>query len=430
VIRKMTSPSGASLSLRQIGSVLALGLAARLLVVWHVVHNLSGAWFFHRGTEMGFLAQSLLEGKGLSSPFGGATGPTAFIAPGYPVFVSLVFLLFGSYTSTSAVVLMAVNVALNLLSILLILRLALRLSDARTAMLAGGFWAVSLPLIWMPTIFWETSFSCCVVVASLEYALRLESAPSNRGFVLAGASMAIAGLINPALLPMLLAMLLWVAYQSRRARPYGGPLALLTLAIVFSPWPVRNARVFHAFIPLRSTVGFEMWMGNRPQATGYLDESLFPTFNAAELGEYVRVGEVAYVGQKSAEARRYIVSHPAAFLGLSLRRMGRFWMGSGTKGGSPIFMLHACVTSLLGLIGIGLAWRRRPSMVRLSSLALLIFPLPYYMTHAEFRYRLVVDPLLTVFAAYAVTRWSERMARSRDRRGEADAAKNRSSRYA
>jgi len=418
----MTSPSGASLSLRQIGSVLAVGLAARLLVLWHVVHSLSAAWFFHRGTEMGFLAQSLLGGRGLSSPFGGFTGPTAFIAPGYPLFVSLIFMLFGSYTSASAIVLMTINAALNLLSIVLIMRLALRLSNARTAILAGGFWAVSLPLIWMPTIFWETSFSCCIMVASLEFALRLERASSNRGFVLAGACIAVAGLINPALLPMLLAMLSWVAYQSRRVRRNGLPLALLALAIVFSPWPVRNARVFHAFIPLRSTVGFEMWMGNRPQATGYLDESLFPTFNAAELREYVRVGEVAYVGQKSAAARQYIVSHPLAFLSLSLRRLVRFWTGSGTNGGSPIFILHACITSLLGMIGIGLAARRQPSMVLLSSLALLFFPLPYYMTHAEFRYRLIVDPLLTVFAAYAVTRWTERMAEARGKRSEAVAA--------
>jgi hypothetical protein len=399
-----------------------VGLAARLMVLWHVVHNLSAAWFFHRGTEMGFLAQSVLEGKGLSSPFGGSTGPTAFIAPGYPLLVSLIFMLFGSYTSASAIVLMTIHAALNLLSIVLIMQLALRLSNARTAMLAGAFWAVSLPLIWMPTIFWETSFSCCIMVASLEFALRLERTPSNPGFVLAGVCMAIAGLINPAMLPMLLAMLFWVAYQTRQVRRYGLLFAMLALTIVFSPWPLRNARVFHAFIPLRSTVGFEMWMGNRPQATGYLDESLFPTFNAAELREYVRVGEVAYVGQKSAVARRYILSHPTAFLRLSLRRLVRFWTGSGSMGGSPIFILHACITSLLGLTGIGLAYRRRPSMAWLGSLALLIFPLPYYMTHAEFRYRLIVDPLLTVFAAYAVTQWTQRVSQSRGTRGAAAVA--------
>ena len=36
-------------------------------------------------------------------------------------------------------------------------------------------------------------------------------------------------------------------------------------------------------------------------------------------------------------------------------------------------------------------------------LPLMVFPLPYYITHAEFRYRLVIDPLLTILAAYALT---------------------------
>ena len=46
--------------------------------------------------------------------------------------------------------------------------------------------------------------------------------------------------------------------------------------------------------PLRTTVGFELWMGNRPGANGYLDESVFPTFNEQELNDYARTGEVAY----------------------------------------------------------------------------------------------------------------------------------------
>ena len=52
-------------------------------------------------------------------------------------------------------------------------------------------------------------------------------------------------------------------------------------------------------------------------------------------------------------------------------------------------------------------WRiLKSGRVRLSVLfilPLMLFPLPYYITHAEFRYRLVIDPLLTILAAYAVT---------------------------
>jgi hypothetical protein len=46
------------------------------------------------------------------------------------------------------------------------------------------------------------------------------------------------------------------------------------------------------------------------------------------------------------------------------------------------------------------------------ALPLLLFPVPYYVTHAEFRYRLNIDPLLTVVAAYAVTLLASRLNRS------------------
>jgi hypothetical protein len=262
----------------------------------------------------------------------------------------------------------------------------------------------------MPTIFWETNVSCFVVAASVAFAVQLRRPPSNVGFILLGACLALAALVNPALLPMLLAMLLWGAYHVRTGRRAALVFALLAFLVVFSPWPIRNARVFHAFIPLRSTVGFEMWMGNRPQATGYLEESFFPTFNAVELQTYVREGEVAYVAQKSTEARTFIATHPVTFMNLTLRRFVRFWTGSGSRGGSAFFVLHACISTLLGLIGIGFLARRQPAIACLCALPLLLFPLPYYITHAEFRYRLVLDPLLTVLAAYglgALFKWPE-----------------------
>ena len=50
----------------------------------------------------------------------------------------------------------------------------------------------------------------------------------------------------------------------------------------------------------------------------------------------------------------------------------------------------------------GLLQRRRPNVAALFWLPLLLFPLPYYITHAEFRYRLIIDPLLTILGAYAI----------------------------
>ena len=395
--------------------VLGIALVLRLLVMVTVLKHYPPQWLFTRGTEMGLLAKSLLAGQGLSSPFGGSTGPTAFIAPVYPILVAVVFKIFGSFTTASAIVVMLAQTALNLITILLMMRVARQLFNQAAATVAGVIWACSLPLIWMPTIFWETSLSCCLLMGLL--ALVLRDRDLNRltpiHWMRLGAYCGLAALVNPALLPALLAISLWLVFQTRRTAAWWPVLAVLTFAIVFSPWPIRNARVFHAFIPLRTTVGFELWMGNHAGADGYLDETLFPMYNKAELADYVARGEVAYSAHKSELAKEFIAAHPATFVRMTAVRAKRFWTGTGSRNGSKIFAWHAIFTTAFGFAGLWLLARsKRYALTILFALPMAVFPLPYLITHAEFRYRLILDPLLAVFTGYALTELYGRVTRA------------------
>jgi 4-amino-4-deoxy-L-arabinose transferase-like glycosyltransferase len=388
----------------QIFAILALALVARLLILWFALEHFPHQWLYSRGIELGTLAQSLRAGHGLSSPFGGSTGPTALLTPGYPAIIACFFRIFGSFTFAAAIAVMAAQILFTVMTVWMIVHVALRYFGVRAANLAGTFWAVSLPLLWMPTIFWETCLSTLLLISMLALALRYERRPNSLLWALMGAYCGFAVLVNPALLPALLSILGWAAWQTRKTFRYPPFLALFLLLLVFAPWPIRNARVLHAFIPLRSTVGFELWVGNRAGANGFLDQSQFPIFNKQEFNSYVSSGEVAYMRNKANLARAYICAHPLVFLQLDAVRFLRFWMGTGNKDGSLIFAAHAVLTTSLGMLGI---WRlireRRFSLTALFLLPLMLFPLPYYITHAEFRYRLVIDPLLTILAAYAVT---------------------------
>ena len=396
-------------------SAWALGIALllRVLVLAIYVQQHGAAFLFKNGLEMSLLAQSLLHGQGLSSPFGPPTGPTAFIAPAYPMLVAGVFWLFGSYSNASALVMMGLHVAANLGTIALLMHLARRVFDERTAIVAGVIWAVSPPLLFMPTIFWETSFSCCLILGLLALALWVREAPRPRAWMVLGAYVGGMALVNPALLLTIVGVIAGVALVAwQRLNVRDVALGALVFMLVFCAWPIRNARVFHAFVPLRTTVGFELWMGNQEGSTGYLNEPLFPTYNREQLDAYRRMGEIAYTQQKSALAKSYIVAHPLTFVSLSARRFFRFWSGTGTEHGSPVFMVHASATTLLGFTGLWLlARRRRWHVLLLLATPLLLFPLPYYITHAEFRYRLVIDPLMTLLAASALVALQERAQR-------------------
>ncbi len=391
--------SNAVLPRQRAGLLLFVALTMRLAIVVYALIHFHAAWFFSRGSEMGFLADSLTHGLGLSSPFGLPTGPTAMVAPGYPVFVAFVFTIFGTYTIWSALVLMLANLAANLITVLLIYRISQKLASEAAAFWVAFFWSCSLPLLWMPTIFWETSFSSVLLLGCMAAMLSKRLHTYFLFWWGCGAMCAVAGLLNPALLLSLFSLTGFTLFQSTHKRLSFLLTTSLSFALIFSAWPIRNAHIFHTPIFTRTTVGLELWMGNHSGSTGYLDEALFPTYNQHELADYEARGELGYTSRKQQVALTYMEAHPGVTTRLTVRRLLRFWTGTGNAVGSPIFILHALFTTLTGFAGLLLLFRAGNKDRWLFLLPLLIFPLPYYLTHAEFRYRLVLDPLLTLLGA-------------------------------
>jgi hypothetical protein len=381
--------------------ILALALLLRMGVVWIVLASYPHNWLFSKAPDLGFLACSLSSGHGLSSPFGGSTGPSAFLAPGYPAVLGLIFYFFGSYTFTSAAVMMLLQTMFAVLTVAAIMYVARRLFGTPTACVAGVFWGVSPPLLWLPAVPWETSLSALLLIGMIAMAL---SQVGPGLWAMMGAYCGLAMLVNPSLTLALFAILGWAAYKNRNESYIGFWTSVVVLLAVFAGWPMRNARVLHAFIPLRSNFGYEVWQGNHAGASGVFNPALEPLQNKQEYSDYAREGEVLYMRNKSALATIYIRAHPAEFIRLSAMRVMRFWAGAGSAVNSGVVELHAVITSLLGLLGLARLFGERRAAAMLFLLPILIFPLPYYITHPDFRFRLLLDPLLTILSAYAVTR--------------------------
>jgi hypothetical protein len=391
-------------------TILALALVLRLGVVSMVLFCYPRNWLFSKAPDLGFLAHSLSSGHGLSSPFGGSTGPTAFLAPGYPTILALTFRLFGSYSFASAAAIMGLQTLCAVLTVAMIMQVASRSFGAPTANLAGAFWAVSPPLIWLPAVLWETGLSTLLLIGMVALAIQAMNSPGKGLWVVMGTYCGLAMLVNPSLMPALFTVLGWTIYQTRSAWHSAPWICWLTMLAVFAPWPLRNARMLHAFIPLRSNFGYELWQGNHPGATGVFDARLEPLQNKYEYADYAAKGEVAYMNKKSALAKAFIRAQPGTFIRLSAERVVRFWTGAGSEANSGAVEAHTVVTSLLGLVGLGALFIRHGgknrAMAMLFLLPILVFPLPYYITHPDFRFRLLLDPLLTILSAYAVTQAS------------------------
>jgi len=379
-----------------------LGLALRLAVVWVTARGHSAAWFFGQATELGKLAESLRTGHGLSSPFGGSTGPSAFLSPGYPAIVAAIFAIFHPYSLASVAALMTLQALFGAATVWVLMLMTRRAFGVSAANLAGAIWAVSPPLLWLPTLFWETSLSILLATAIVALSLYWIDKPTWRAWALAGITAALVLSINPSLLTILAGCGGWAIYSIRPRSLSGPALALVVCVSLSAPWVIRNFHEFHAFIPLRSNMGYELWQGNRPGSNGAFSDSLHPNVNADEFSRYQSLGEVGYMHEKSTIAKNAIKSDPLRFIELTAKRAVYFWTGM-VRHASFLIVGYIVLTTVLGLAGLWMLWRRNSSCAALFSLPLLFMPLPYYITHSDFRFRLVLDPILTALTAYLLT---------------------------
>ena len=390
-------------------SILGVALLLRSLMVLPAAKGDPRWWFFNQASEYGCLAQSLLAGHGYASPFCGSTGPSAFLAPGYPLLVAAVFHFFGAYSTEAAAALIGLQALFGVLVVLTVMLLAKRLLGGTAANIAGVLSAISPPLVCLPILFWETSLSMLLLTGVIQLALLCVERPSNRRWVGFGAYCAVAMFVNPSLLLTFAAVLIWMVWQHGTPRAQGPALALLAWCTIFSIWPIRNASQMHAFIPLRTNLGYELWQGNRRGSDGTFTAALHPNSSNEEYARYAELGEAAYMHEKSVLAVEAIKADKARFARLSLERFAKFWMNSTDSKSSLMLTLDIAFTSLMSAVGLGLLFWRKNPVALLLTIPFVVLPAPYYFTHADFRFRLLLDPLAILLTAYVSKEMSARL---------------------
>jgi 4-amino-4-deoxy-L-arabinose transferase-like glycosyltransferase len=363
--------------------------------------------YFNEATS---IARSIAEGRGFSSPFGAAyTGPTSWIAPVYPYLCALFFVLFGVFSTKAAVALLILQSLISALTCIPILGIAERTVGRRTGLVAALLWAV-FPWFskWAVSWVWEISLSTLLFTCLFWYALRLSGPASGKPWLGFGALWGIALLVNPALLPLFPASLVWCGFQIRRAGGKWVKPALLAVAacvLVISPWLVRNRMVFGQWVFVRSNFGYEFFLGNNRLSTGRGWGGQHPSGNAAELARYQTMGEVAFVRWRQHEALNWVRSSKWDFLKLTARRVAYFWDGSAI-GYRPAIAWYwlpwsFAALSFLLLPAMLVAHRRQLHAWPLFFAALLLYPLPYYLTYSQARYRHVLEPLMLLLFCFA-----------------------------
>src|SRR5208337_4060608 len=388
-----------------------VGLAIRLAVVGFLYPDQldPSRNHWHFAFENGKIAYSIVQGHGFGSPLFEDTGPTAWLTPVYPYLIAGVFVICGTYSKASALVLLSLQSLLSALTCLPVFFAARKTFGERVGLYSGWTWALfPLGIYWPAERIWATWLATLLLTLLFLITLHFERPASLGSWIGYGLLWGFTALTDPIVLTVLPVMLGWIAFRSYQQRErWLVPLAVASLTIILSvsPWFIRNHEVFHRFIPFRDGFGLELHLGNNGDTSYWtsaslgsaLSEKMGPWHNDAEWQKFKRIGEIAYMQESKEKAVAYIRVHPRWFAVVTVRRIvfvwTHFWSFSSyylaQEPDDPVNVAFSTLFTVLTLIGLRRAFRVseiRPVAI-LYVLVLAFFPVVFYVTHGEVYYR-------------------------------------------
>jgi len=362
--------------------------------------------------EAGNIALALSQGNSFSNLFRQTTGPTAWLAPAYPFLLSKIFSLFGPFTISSFFAAVFLNIVFSSAVVFPLFHLARRVAGPAIAAVSTWMWALLPAAIIMPFEWiWDTSLSVLLATTILYFTL-CSSESSKLGLWLTYAILwAMAIRTNPSLAIALPFLLFWAAVRARAVGPISWQVPVISLALITlccSPWTIRNYRTFHRFMPIRSSLPFELWIGNNDIFDEHTVGGIQRITRFEETRRYAQLGENAYLAEKSQLASSFIRQKPALFLRLTGRKIIATWIGTEhpfrdfRRADSLLVQVIIVCNLLLTLgtvLGIFFLARARNPFTFPIAIFPVLFPLVYYVTHTSLRYRHPIDPMLVFLTA-------------------------------
>ena len=364
--------------------------------------------------EVGNVADSLVHGQGFCCLFRQPTGPTAWLAPVYPLLLAAIFKIFGSFTLASFYTAALMNSVFSALACVPLFYAGKRIASTGVAAAAGWVWAifpsgVMMPFEWI----WDPALSALLAAALLWATLYVADSRRARDFALYGLLWAISLLTNPSLGALLPFLLGWMAYRQFRGEVFRLTPLVVALAVLFAcciPWTIRNAVQFHRLIPVRANFPYELWSGNNEIFDEH-SRAVNRITRYEQTRRYAQLGENAFLDEKWQKTTEFIRTHPALYAQLFGRRIVATWLGAESpwqlffRSDSLLvrgILLWNAIT-LLGAIGglLRLLAARNPFFFPVAVFP-LVFPITFYIAHTSLRHRHPCDPIIALLVAIAL----------------------------
>ena len=210
------------------------------------------------------VAHNLLAGLGYT--YRGQ--PWLFKPPGWPITLAGIYAAFGEGRRIVSLFQGLFDAGTIALSAWVAWRIFRSRATAVTAFLLVALW----PPFFRESRFGQTeplyTFGLVLLLAAF---VRFVQRPTSRAAFVMGVCVGLASLVRPnGIVPAFALAAGWLLLGRSSARPHARKLlaAALGLVLVLAPWTLRNAVVFHAFVPLSSGTGELFYMGTAPETDG------------------------------------------------------------------------------------------------------------------------------------------------------------------
>jgi hypothetical protein len=346
----------------------------------------------------------------LADPYAVPSGPTAVVPPLYPIYLGLIFRVFGTGAEAEVVKCLLTSIVSALRCALLVwLAVSVGLT-LRAATIAGVLSALYVGALATDVKGdWAEAYAATALLLLFLAAYRIaaDGRLDLRRAALLGLWWGLTLLLSPNFLTILGGFVMFGVLRFWREAPlrYVQFLVVmgLVMALVISPWPIRNQRVLGKPIWAKGNFGIMLadsyhdGAGWGVQNNDDYIQATSPTRQPSEALKVRAMGEVAYDDARKAPAIEWMKAHPGEVARLMVLHTWAFWFPPGRN------VLHTAFEwsfTLVAMFGVALLYRQHRLAGILVLSMWLFYPPVYYVMVWSSRYRYPIN--WTMLLAVAV----------------------------
>jgi len=333
------------------------------------------------------VAWNFLNGRGFTEIDG---KPTSVRPPVYPVFLSIIYFLFGR----NYYIVYLVQSIIGALICLLIFLLSKRFFNDTTSFIAGIFCSVWPPLVVYTGIISSEILFTFLLLLFLIFLYNEKISP-----ILSGIVLGITNLTRSTIVVYPIFIIIFLLLIKSNFKEVKKIITIFVVSlIVVLPWTIRNCIVFKRFLLINTSAGELFFSGTYLPWDGICkhnrDENFFKIFNLDNPVDNEK--KMFIYGLKN------IKENPLGFLKLSIKKFFRFWFKPvGQELTSKKYPVVGKLMYLPQIILVLLSWFFLIRYYRPQFLYLLILFFYFTIMHNLLspipRYRLPIEPLIIMF---------------------------------